>query len=47
MARTIELAGVDTAMEELAAGFRGDVIRPGDSSYVTRARKVWNGLCQC
>ncbi len=27
---------------ELAVGFRGEVVRPGDPTY-SEARKVWNG----
>lgn len=33
----------DTAVQELAAGLRGDLIRPGDAAYES-ARKVWNGM---
>ena len=30
------------ALDELAASFRGELVRPGDASYGER-RKVWNG----
>ena len=36
---TIEQA----AIEELAAGFRGELLRPGDEGY-DAARRVWNGM---
>jgi len=43
MARTMERVHVDqAALDELAAGFRGEIVRPPDSSYEEH-RHVWNG----
>ena len=33
----------EKAVEELRAGFRGELIRPGDEGY-DAARKVYNGM---
>ena len=33
----------NAAVEDLAAGLRGSLIRPGDADYDT-ARAVWNGM---
>jgi FAD/FMN-containing dehydrogenase len=32
-----------TALEDLSGGFRGALIRPGDTGYES-ARRVWNGM---
>jgi len=43
MVRTSERTDVDnTALQELAAGFRGEIVRPDSQSY-EEARKIWNG----
>src|SRR2546427_7997827 len=43
MARTMDRVEIDEkAVEELAAGFRGEIVRPPDPSY-DEHRKVWNG----
>ena len=43
MVRTKERTDVDaTALQELAAGFRGEIVRPDSPSY-EEARQVWNG----
>ncbi len=43
MSTTEEGTVVDgAARAELEAGFRGELIRPGDSSYEER-RRIWNG----
>ena len=43
MVRTSERTNVDaSALQELAAGFRGEIVRPDSPSY-EEARKIWNG----
>src|SRR5438067_6400981 len=43
MARTMNRAGIDErALEMLAAGYRGEIVRPDDPSYEEH-RQVWNG----
>lgn len=43
MVRTSERTDVDTtALQELAGGFRGEIVRPDSPSY-EEARKIWNG----
>jgi hypothetical protein len=32
-----------STIEELAAAFRGELLRPGDEGY-DAARRVWNGM---
>jgi FAD/FMN-containing dehydrogenase len=46
--RVITLTGADSALgeavvERFGSGLRGELLRPGDSSY-EEARKLWNGL---
>src|SRR5207248_1033692 len=41
--RTMNRAGIDErALETLAAGYRGEIVRPDDPSYEEH-RQVWNG----
>src|SRR5438045_5686257 len=43
MARTMDRVQLDqAAIDELAAGFRGEIVRPPDPSYEEH-RHVWNG----
>ena len=43
MAKTMERVHVDqAALDELGAGFRGEIVRPPDPSYEEH-RRVWNG----
>src|SRR3954462_2584773 len=43
MARTMDRVEVDQpALDELGAGFRGEIVRPSDPTYAEH-RAVWNG----